>query len=242
MWFWTWVFLLFLCLGGGCVSTRTALQEMAPGTTKEQVWNTIGKPVKVGRYDGWDRWTYQFFWKSQEYTQDLFFDEGKVVKTGPLLPYPNYEQKMAQADSMEEYEMNAVLYQRQKEAGFREINTLRKKDLFCSHYMKGKKAIAKCHKTMMGKVFLPSALRFCHTHIKGSENLKLKGLSLIANRKFSSQSLGFCQHKVRGVFSKMKCLAVVADKDFSSSALKFCSQGIPSQKVRCLSNLGYTPI
>ncbi len=232
---------LLLC--AGCVSTRQALQEMAPGTSKERAWNTLGKPAKVGRWDGLDRWTYQFRWRSQEYTQDLFFDEGKVVKTGPLLPYPNYGQKMAQADSMEEYEMNAVLYQRQKEAGFREINTLNnKEDIFCSHYVKGEKALKNCHNIMRGKVFLPSALRFCHKYIKGSESLKLEGLSLIAGRKFSPRALSFCRNQVRGMFSKMKCLSHVADKEFKSSTLGFCSQGMPSQKLKCLSHSGFSPL
>ena len=238
---WLWAS-LFLC--ASCVSTRTALQQTAPGTSKERVWNTVGKPAKVGRWDGLDRWTYQFRWHSQEYTQDLFFDEGKVIRKGPLLPYPNYEQKMAQADSMEDYEMNAVLYQRQKEAGFREINTLNKKeDIFCSYYVKEKKSLANCHNIMRGKVFLPLALRFCHEHIKGSENLKLEGLSLTAGRKFSPEALRFCRNKVRGVFSKMKCLATVADKTFSSSALKSCAKGsVPSQKLKCLGRSGYNSL
>ena len=235
-----------LCLWlASCVSTRTALQEIEPGTTKEQVWNTIGKPAKVGRHEGhFDRWTYQYKWRSQEYTQDLFFDEGKVVKTGPLVPYPNYEQKMAQADSMEEYEMNAILYQRQKEAGFREINTLNpKEDIFCDHYVKGKKAIANCHHIMRGKIFLPLALRFCHEHIKGSESLKLKGLSLTAGQKFSPLALRFCRRNVQGSLSKVKCLSAVAGKEFRPSHLRFCDQKAnKATKLQCLSHLGYNPL
>ena len=235
--------LLFLLLAS-CVSTRTALQDIEPGTTKKQVWNTIGKPVKVSRHEGrFDRWTYQYRWHSQEYTQDLFFDEGKVVKTGPLVPYPHYEQKMAMADTLEEYEMNAVLYQRQKEAGFRKINSLNQKDdIFCPHYLKGK-AVEKCHNVMRGKTFMPSALRFCHKHIKGSDSLKLVGLSLTAGQKFSPPALRFCRNKMKGSLSKMKCLSAVANKEFTRSALKLCAQGtLLSQKLNCLHNLGYNPL
>lgn len=109
-----------------CVSTYTALQEMQPGLTKEEVRNTIGKPKFVGRSGGMDRWIYRFQWGSQEYTRGVFFDEGRVQKIGPLAPYPNYKKKMTEAETMEEYETNAALYQRQKEAGFREINSLKK--------------------------------------------------------------------------------------------------------------------
>lgn len=110
-----------------CVSTYTALQEMQPGLTKKEVRNTIGKPSSVGRSNSMDRWTYQFNWNSQEYTRDVLFDEGRVHKVGPLTPYPNYKKKMTEAETMEEYEINASLYQKQKEKGFREINSLKKK-------------------------------------------------------------------------------------------------------------------
>ena len=232
--------LLFLSLSA-CVSTRTALQEIKPGTTKEQVWNTIGKPAKVARHKGrFDRWTYQYRWDSQEYTQDLFFDEGKVVKTGPLVPYPNYEQKMIMAENLEEYEMNAVLYQRQKQAGFREINSEnQKEDIFCTHYLKGG-AVAQCHSVMRGKIFAPSALRFCHNHIKGSDSLKLEGLSLTAGRKFSPPALRFCRNNIKGAISKLKCLSTVADKEFSLANLQFCDQKQSQAiKLKCLSFLGY---
>ena len=116
-------FLLFT----SCVSTYTALQEMQPGLTKEEVRNTVGRPYFVGRLNGMDRWVYQFNWESQEYTRDVFFDEGRVQKIGPLTPYPNYKKKMTEAETLEEYEINATLYQKQKESGFREINSLNKK-------------------------------------------------------------------------------------------------------------------
>ncbi|MDE0518073.1 MAG: outer membrane protein assembly factor BamE [Bdellovibrionales bacterium] len=110
-----------------CVSTHTALQKVEHGLDKQRVRDTIGKPFSVGRSDGLDRWTYKFRWNSQEYTRDVFFDEGRVQKVGPLTPYPNYEKKMKEAESLEEYERNAQFYQRQKEAGFREINSEKKK-------------------------------------------------------------------------------------------------------------------
>ena len=244
---WTRPFVyILLCLWlVSCVSTRQALQGIEVGTTKEQVWNTIGKPFKVARHEGrFDRWTYRYKWDSQEYTQDLFFDAGQVVRTGPLVPYPNYEQKMAMSDTLEEYEMNAILYQRQKEAGFRDINSLntKREDVFCSHYLKGK-TVAKCHNAMRGKVFMPSALRFCHTHITGSEDLKLEGLLLTANKSFSPLALRFCRNKIKGSLSKIKCLSAVADKEFSVSNLRFCDQKHSNAtKLSCLKNAGYKPL
>ncbi|MDE0118952.1 MAG: outer membrane protein assembly factor BamE [Bdellovibrionales bacterium] len=110
-----------------CVSTHTALQNIEHGLDKQRVRNTIGKPFAVGRSNGLDRWTYKFRWNSQEYTRDVFFDEGRIQKVGPLTPYPNYEKKMKEAESLEEYETNVNFYQRQKEAGFREINSEKKK-------------------------------------------------------------------------------------------------------------------
>ena len=111
-----------------CVSTYTALQELQPGINKERVRNTVGQPFSVGRSDGIDHWTYKFKWNSQEYTRNVVFDEGKVQKIGPLTPYPNYEQKMIEAESLEEYEINATLYQKQKQAGFRELNSIGKRN------------------------------------------------------------------------------------------------------------------
>lgn len=103
---------------------------MQPGLTKEEVRNTVGKPNFVRRLNGMDRWIYQFHWDSQEYTRDVFFDEGRVQKIGPLTPYPNYKKKMTEAETMEEYEINAALYQKQKESGFRKINSLKKKSIY----------------------------------------------------------------------------------------------------------------
>lgn len=121
------VFFLLVSLPvlSSCVSTYTALQEVQPGSSKERVRNTIGRPVSVGRAEGMDRWTYRFKWKGREYTRDLLFDEGMVQKTGPLRPYPDYKRKMKSAETMDDYETNAILYQKQKEKGFREINSLR---------------------------------------------------------------------------------------------------------------------
>ena len=112
----------------GCVSTYTALQELEPGLNKAGVRNTVGKPIFVGRSNGLDLWTYKFRWESQEYTRDVFFDDGRVFKVGSLTPFPNYKKKLIESESIEEYEINASLFQKQKEKGFREINSLKKKN------------------------------------------------------------------------------------------------------------------
>ncbi len=101
-----------------CVSTYSALQDLSPGSTKAQVRRSVGRPYKVQRQNGRDVWVYKFKKGSQEYTKDVIFDEGLVQKKGALEPYPNYKQKMLEAESLDDYESNALLYRKQKEAGF----------------------------------------------------------------------------------------------------------------------------
>ena len=106
-----------------CVSTYTALQKIQPGLKKQEVRVQLGSPDFVGRAKGWDQWTYKFKKGSKQYTVDIYFEDGYVVKKGPLTAYPNYKAKMESADSLDAYEANAYLYQKQKQEGFRKINS-----------------------------------------------------------------------------------------------------------------------
>lgn len=193
-----------------CVSTYTALQKLQPGLNKEEVRNTIGRPDSVGRSDGMDRWTYKMSWGSQKYTQDVFFDEGKVQKVRPLTPYPNYKSKMIEAESMEEYEINATLYQKQKEAGFREINSVKKRNndyifRFCANTFIGDTAKQKCVDIMRGKRFISTALQFC-TKVMISNHQKKQCLFTISNKKFNPSTLTFCNNYNPDYTFKLKCL------------------------------------
>ena len=123
----SWWLLCLSCFNS-CVSTYTALERLPLGSNKKTVRNVVGKPYFVGRNDGRDQWTYKFKWHAQEYTQNILFEEGLVQKIGPLTPYPNYERKMLEAESLEDYEANAALLKQQKESGFRKINSLKQGD------------------------------------------------------------------------------------------------------------------
>ena len=239
------IFILGLLFLASCVSTYTALQDIQPGLSKQRVRNTIGKPVSVGRLDSMDRWTYKFKWHSQEYTQDVLFDEGKVQKLGPLTHYPNYEKKMIDAESLEEYEMNATLYQKQRQAGFREINTLNTGSNipnFCSNRFSGS-TVLNCQNIITGKKFIPSALKFCDNKI-GNAHTKLQCLKIISNKKFSRFALTFCDRKISNAHTKLQCLKIISNKKFNNSALKFCDESTSDSdmKLKCLKNLGNTII
>ena len=205
------------CLSG-CVSTYTALQELEPGLNKPEVRINVGRPSSVGRSNGLDRWTYKFRWESQEYTRDVFFDDGRVFKVGPLTPFPNYKKKLVESESIEEYEINATLFQKQKEKGFRDINSLKKKtnnDIvnFCFQSFPHSKK-QECIKTMTGKSFSFSALQFC-------------------------------TKKLLGHSPQMSCLHTISNKQFKSSTLRFCNSSNFSNspfKLKCLSNAGYSPL
>ena len=237
-----------------CVSTYTALQGIEHGLTKQTVWNTAGKPLKVGRYDGLDRWTYHFRHDRQYYTQDIFFDEGKVVKKGPLRPYPDYEKQMLTADSLEEYEINATLYHQQKEAGFREINSVKprkkshkkshnrsnKKTTFCTRHFAGP-LVKTCDQIVSGSTFFYPALLFCVNNIK-KPRLKLKALSFIANKKFQPEALRFCQNNLSKPFSKVTCLSLVANKKIKATIFRNCKARAKgdTKRLNCLKNANYS--
>ena len=226
-----------------CVSTYTSLQELHPGSSKERVRNTVGKPFSVGRSDGIDHWTYKFKWNSQEYTRNVFFDEGKVQKVGPLTPYPNYRQKMIEAESLEEYEINAALYQKQKQDGFREINSLNKQNntpRFCSSRFSDTH-IPNCKNIIKNTKFMPQAIKFCDN--KTSQTKQLRCLKIISNKKFSHPALNFCNNKISHI-QQLRCLKIISNKKFSHPALNFCNKNAPLSdiKLKCLNNLGNSQI
>jgi len=236
------LFVILFCFTS-CVSTYTALQEIEPGINKQQVRNTIGRPDSVSRWDGMDRWTYKLKWNAQEYTQDVFFDEGRVQKTGPLTPYPNYRKKMIEAESLEEYEINAILYQKQKEAGFREINSVNTSNKllrFCSNRFDDKEVL-NCRNIMSGNKFSYPDLRFCDNKINHSQAEQLKCLKIISNKTFHESALEFCGNKINhSRIRKLKCLKIISNKQFSHPALKFCEKntGSAGTRLKCLNNLG----
>ncbi len=236
-----------------CVSTHTALQEMRSGSSKEQVRNTAGKPYSVDRYDGMDRWTYKFSWNSQEYTRDVFFDEGRVQKVGTLTLYPNYEKKMKSAETLEEYEINASLYQKQKESAFREINSEKSNTLkFCSSLfgLSSSDQTEKCRNLMNGKRFMYPALQFCIEKI-WDYNLKTSCLSEAAGKIFD-RSLLYCpegalsetpwEKSWRNDFRTFRCLKQTKytpfpDKDKKGGVVIFnCSRKALTVSLRFPSN------
>ena len=121
-----------------CVSTYTAIQKIHPGLTKKEVRIQLGAPDFVGRVKGWDQWTYKLKSQSKQYTVDIYFEDGHVIKKGPLLAYPNYKAKMEAADSLDAYEANAYLYQKQKQEGFRKINSTKKPTVLNPEELKSK--------------------------------------------------------------------------------------------------------
>ena len=240
--------ILFLCcflFFSSCISTYTALQNTQPGVSKVKVRNTVGKPLKVSRFDGMDLWTYKFKRQSQEFTRQVFFDSGQVVKIGPLTPYPNYEKKMLDADNLDEYEVNASLYQKQKEKGFREINSLPPNARpFCSSHF-GYSLASICGNVIRGNKFQPEALHFCVNKPLGAHKKKLKCLKIVANKKFQPEALNFCLKKLSRFHSeKLKCLKTISNKKFNSSSLSFCKEyaGNADLKLKCLRNLGSSQI
>ncbi len=215
---WTFLLIISSLLLMGCTSTYTALQEIEPGRTKQEVRIELGKPTFVGRKKGQDRWTYKFKKHSQEYTQDVFFDDGRLLKVGPLTPYPNYKKKMVEAETLEDYEIHASLYQKQKARGFREINSVKKNDIrdFCDNMFSLSKRRAECESNMTGKKFWPVALTFC-------------------------------QEEIWGYSAKLNCFSTVANKVFSLSALEFCAKSKSFlnsniQKLQCLRNSSSHPL
>ena len=221
-----------------CTSTYTSLQNLKPEATKQQVRNILGKPKVVGRWDGMDRWTYKFKLRSQQYTQDVFFDEGKFQKTGPLTPYPNYQKKLEEAENLDEYEILAKLRNKQKAKGFREINSLNPATDFCFKRFSNKSA-HQCKTLLKNNTFQAQALRFCDQKIPSSH--KLKCLRAVSDKKFHFLALDFCKQGVKQNF-KLNCLNIISSKQFHPRGLQFCQRSPKSLQLKCLKNLGTNKI
>ena len=217
-----------------CTSTYTSLQNLKPEATKQQVRNILGKPKAVGRWDGMDRWTYKFKLRSQQYTQDVFFDEGKFQKVGPLTPYPNYQKKLEEAENLDEYEIIAKLHNKQKAKGFREINSLNPVARFCFKKFPNE-STSQCKTLLTKNAFQPQALKFCDQNLPSSH--KLKCLRAVSDKKFHFLALDFCGQGLKQNF-KLNCLNIISSKQFHPRGLKFCQQSPQSLKLKCLKNLG----
>lgn len=78
--------LTMLCLNLGCQTNELkAYDRLKVGMDKGEVIGIMGSPRRSERWQGQDRWTYEFYHQDQPYSKEIRFSEGKSTYVGEIV-------------------------------------------------------------------------------------------------------------------------------------------------------------
>jgi outer membrane protein assembly factor BamE (lipoprotein component of BamABCDE complex) len=76
---------LSLCACASMVSLPKSLDNVRAGMDKDQVLGTAGNPKRTFRSNSQDHWIYVFFKNHEEFSREITFEDGKVVRVTKAL-------------------------------------------------------------------------------------------------------------------------------------------------------------
>lgn len=112
------VFFLAAC----ATPLEKSLSELSLGMEKSEVLEKAGSPRTSQRNKSKDIWTYSFFRGDKEFRQKLIFENGRVIELLPVRPYPDPQEAMQNANSLDEYEKVGQEMKKSKDSGFKDID------------------------------------------------------------------------------------------------------------------------
>ncbi len=77
-----------------CASASLTTSHVREGMDKDQVLELAGSPKRTYRTNSQDHWIYVSFKNNDEYTQDLTFEEGKLVRVGRPMNKLNWDKEL----------------------------------------------------------------------------------------------------------------------------------------------------
>lgn len=80
-----WI-VFFICLSS-CTHISQKIHQLPVRVSKSFVLKKLGKPFKVQRKNGQDRWIYKYIIEGRHYTQVVIFKDGKYYKKERMKPY-----------------------------------------------------------------------------------------------------------------------------------------------------------
>ena len=108
----------------GCASNSipSALDRLRPGMDKPAVLDRVGNPTRTYRENGQDHWQYVYFRNDREWTRDITFEDGKILKVSRGFAKDPSVKELQNADSMEEYEKKAREMQKKNKGKFKSLD------------------------------------------------------------------------------------------------------------------------
>ncbi len=116
------LFGLIILLTTSCASPSltSTLDKLDEGMDKDMVLNKAGNPKYTFRANGQDHWVYVFFQDNQEFSRQVDFLDGKVVKIGRPVAKQTWTKELDDTQSLEEYEKKVRELQ-QKKGKFKDV-------------------------------------------------------------------------------------------------------------------------
>ena len=105
------VFFLTCCVH---IHLNKRITHLPYQSEKFDAMNLLGKPFKVKRKYGLDYWIYKFKAGGGEYTRQIVFKEGRLIRKGKPVPYPAPRLVLDGVENLEEYEQAVEQFQKQK--------------------------------------------------------------------------------------------------------------------------------
>lgn len=114
--------LLIIGISTGCASHKNHnLDSISVGMDKDDVLRLSGSPWITRRINSKDLWIYRFYKGDQQYRKEFTFEEGRIVKIKPTYPHPNPENKLIEADNIDDYKKAAEAKSSAYEKGFKDV-------------------------------------------------------------------------------------------------------------------------
>ncbi|HMN67253.1 MAG TPA: outer membrane protein assembly factor BamE [Bdellovibrionales bacterium] len=99
-----WILAALLMTLAGCATPNHAgLERLREGMDKDAVLETAGNPRRTFRTNGQDHWIYVYFEKNEEFSRQLSFEEGKLVKVGRPMAKQNWGKELESLKKTENF-------------------------------------------------------------------------------------------------------------------------------------------
>lgn len=114
---------VFLGLLAGCATNPSrAIENVKVGMDKDRVLDLMGSPPRTYRQGMQDHWIYKYSHEDHEWSRDVVFEDGHVVKITEPLAKADWVKELEGADSMEEFEQKAKAHEQKANNNFKPID------------------------------------------------------------------------------------------------------------------------
>ena len=97
-----------------CTHLNTKITSLPYNSSKFEVIDKLGSPFQIKRRHGLDYWVYKFKVGEKEYTRQVIFKDGSVIRKGKPARYPTPQLILDGVKNLDDYEEAVKQFQKQK--------------------------------------------------------------------------------------------------------------------------------